>query len=71
MNWKRFLEGLAVTAIGGATTGAAHAATEGVVNPKAIGTSAAIGALIAVGAWVKQSPIEPRQRRTRKDQKEQ
>jgi hypothetical protein len=59
MNWKKFFTVLGTAAIGGATQYAAHSISEGVTNPKAVGASAVAGALIAVGALFKHSPMEP------------
>jgi hypothetical protein len=56
MKKRSFWQGLAAAIIGGAATGGAHALSEGVVNPKSIGASAGVGALIAVAALFKHAP---------------
>jgi hypothetical protein len=58
MKKRSFWQGLAAAIIGGAATGGAHALSEGIVNPKSIGASAGVGALIAVAALFKHAPHE-------------
>lgn len=57
MNWKVFLQGLAAAAIGGAAAGATQAiSTSGNIG-KDTGAVAGAGALVAVLAFLKQSPL--------------
>ena len=58
MNWRKFLEGLAVAAIGGAVTTSAQAVSTPDATGNAVATAAAAGALIGISAWLKQSPIK-------------
>ena len=58
MNWRKFLEGLAVAAIGGAVTTAAQAVSTPDATGGAITSAAGAGALIGIAAWLKQSPIK-------------
>jgi hypothetical protein len=58
MNWKKFIEGLAVAAISGAATTAAQAVTTPDASGGAITTAAGVGALIGIAGWLKQSPIK-------------
>jgi hypothetical protein len=60
MNWKKFLEGLAVAAIGGAVTYGAEAITTPNASKTAITSAAGAGALVGIAAWLKQSPIKPK-----------
>jgi hypothetical protein len=73
MNWKKFLEGLAVAAIGGAATTAAQVVVTPDLKPGAISTAAAAGAIIGVAGWLKQSPVEkkPKSKKTPPDPPEQ
>ncbi len=56
MNWKTWLKGLAVVAIGGAATGAAQAAAAGALN-RTTAATAGIGALSTVLAYLCKSPL--------------
>ena len=58
MKWKTIFKALGAAALGGAATGATEALTVGTTNPKAIGITAAVGAIAAVAAYLKQSPLE-------------
>jgi hypothetical protein len=58
MKKRSFWQGLVAAIIGGAATGGAHALSEGQLNPKTIGASAGVGALIAVAALFKHAPHE-------------
>ena len=52
-----WLHAIVAAAVGGATTGATTAVGTG--NVRAIGFSALAGALVAIAALLKQSPIPP------------
>lgn len=56
-NWKVFLKTLGMAAFGGATSGAIAGIASGSLNPKALGISVATGSLVAIGAYLKQSPL--------------
>ncbi len=56
MNWKTWLKGLAVVAIGGAATGAAQMAAAGTLN-RTTAATAGIGALSTVLAYLCKSPL--------------
>ncbi len=56
MNWKTWLKGLAVVAIGGAATGAAQAVAGGTLN-RATAATAGMGALSTVLAYLCKSPL--------------
>ena len=55
--WKAIL----AAALGGAATAASDAIlTDASTHPKVLATRASIGAVLAVAAYLKQSPIEPK-----------
>lgn len=57
MNFEIWLKALAMAALGGASSGAAAGLTGGNRSIEAILMSVATGALIAAGAYLKQSPL--------------
>lgn len=58
MNWKKFMEGLAVAALSGAATSAAEVVATGEAKPQNIKIVASFGAITGIAAWLRQSPIE-------------
>ena len=59
MNWKTYMKSLAAIAVGGAIAGVTATLSSGNITPKALGTSVVTGALVALGGYLKQSPISP------------
>lgn len=60
MNWRALAEGLLSAALGGAATGGMAALQDGPFNAKQVASSAIVGALVAIAAYLKQSPIKPK-----------
>jgi len=58
MKWKAYMKSLGAIVLGGAISGAMTAVSGGNLTPKALGTSVVTGALVALGAYLKQSPIK-------------
>lgn len=56
---KTFLKSLAAAAIGGAAASIAHAQTTGNTDPKQLGITAAVGAVVAVAHYLLESPVKP------------
>jgi len=60
VNWKAFGKGVFVAAIGGAFTGTTSALQDGNVSGKRVASLAMAGAILAVAAYLKQSPLPPK-----------
>ena len=58
MSWRALFEGVAAAAIGGAATGATAALQDGQLTAKQIGASVAVGAIVGVAGYLKQSPLK-------------
>ena len=59
MNWQPILKGLTAAAIGGAVPVALQSIASCGADMQTLMTQAAAGALIAVAAYLRQSPIPP------------